>query len=102
MKKPDQKELRLFYRKALFLLIPALFFLTAGRAQRVVYVPVGFPKDVLSDVSMLLSRATGESWKTINGVRDVSSGIILQLGDLPEFKTKETFRLQSNGSSLLT
>ena len=62
--------------------------------------PSGFPPESKTDIVNLLSRATSKQWE-VSDNKEATKGIILKYKDNPAFKTKESFRLQSNGSNLL-
>lgn len=66
------------------------------------YTPKDFPGDVQSDLVHLLDNSTGKKWQIASSEPEVNTGIVLKLSENNAFKTKESFRLQSNGSSLLT
>lgn len=84
-----------------------LFGLIAGpqlQAQTTdfsLYVPSDFPAEVSKDLIQLLNSSQQHNWRTVSGQADVNRGIILKLSDESSFKTKESFHLQTNGSSLL-
>jgi len=63
--------------------------------------PSAFPAEPKDDIVNLLSRATSKQWEVLDN-ENIDKGIILEYKDNPAFKTKESFRLQSNGSNLLT
>src|SRR5215217_2309750 len=66
-----------------------------------IVAPEDFPANVLTDCMQLLNKATRKSWQQ-GRAEEISSGIILKLSSSPSFTTKESFRLQSDGSNLLT
>lgn len=55
-----------------------------------------------NDILDLLQKATPGKWERVAAEKEVTSGIILKISNHPSFKVKESFRLQSDGSSLLT
>lgn len=55
-----------------------------------------------NDIIDLLQKATSVKWQKPNSEQQVTNGIVLKITNHPSFKVKESFRLQSNGSSLLT
>jgi hypothetical protein len=54
-----------------------------------------------NDITDLLQKATSGKWEKVSSEKDVRNGIILKISDHSSFKVKESFRLESNGSSLL-
>lgn len=54
------------------------------------------------DVIELLQKATSSKWEKVNSEKEVTNGIVLKISNHPSFNVKESFRLQSDGSSLLT
>lgn len=67
-----------------------------------IYAPADFPVETLADYTHLLNLSTNKSWKIATGENEVQAGIILKIADNRDFNTKESFRLQSNGKTLLT
>jgi hypothetical protein len=65
------------------------------------YTPKDFPNEVQSDLIDLLKNATGKKWQIALSETEVNPGILLKISENNLFKTKESFHLQSNGSSLL-
>lgn len=89
-----------------FLLLLAIFnivFLAGAQKNQsfFLYVPKDFPGEAQSDLIDLLSKATGEKWQTASSETEANSGIVLKIAENNSFQTKESFRLQSNGSSSL-
>lgn len=65
-------------------------------------VPAGFPEETTKDIIHLLNMATQDQWQTESSQKKVSCGITLNLTNQLSFKTKESFHLQTNGSSTIT
>ncbi|MFL5772378.1 MAG: hypothetical protein ACJ75F_04420 [Flavisolibacter sp.] len=103
MKKPEHTKRARILLKNYFLLTLSIFCYAVSSAQNSYsfYAPPAFARNVATDVTTLLSHATGSPWKSVSNPTDVTTGIILKVADQPEFKTKESFRYQSDGSSLL-
>lgn len=55
-----------------------------------------------NDIINLLQKASSSKWQKVNSEKEVTNGIILKLFNHSSFQFKESFRLQSDGSSLLT
>ena len=66
------------------------------------YTPPGFPAQYQSDYISLLQQGTSQKWNTAEIQNRVSKGIILQLADHANFTAKESYRIETNGNSLLT
>lgn len=58
--------------------------------------------EILQDFKYLLEKSTGKNWQIEPTDKTPGQGIFLKLSNDNAFKTKESFRLQSNGSDLLT
>src|SRR6266496_1324101 len=86
----------------LILLCPTLLF-SQQKSSGIYSInfPSGFPSEPKSDIVDLLSRATSAKWEVLDN-KNITRGIILEYKDNPAFKTKESFRAQSDGSNLLT
>lgn len=65
------------------------------------YSPNDVAAGTQNDIIDLLQKATAAKWQKVNFEKEVSKGVILQIVNHPSFKMKESFRLQSDGSSLL-
>lgn len=86
-----------------FWVVLNLAVIAAAQNNTVYYLhaPKGFPVEIQSDLISLLSTGTGKKWYTALSETEVNAGIILKLAENNLFKTKESFRLQSNGSARL-
>jgi hypothetical protein len=65
-------------------------------------VPAGFPEETSKDLIKILNTATPYQWYTDASHKKVERGIILKISNQTYFKTKESFRIQTNGLSILT
>ena len=67
-----------------------------------IYAPQGISAETRQDFKYLLDKATGKSWQIHSAGKNTSHGIFLQLANENAFQTRESFRLQSNGTDKLT
>ena len=65
-----------------------------------IYFPPDFPSETKTDIIGLLNQASAGKWKVISR-NDENANFILEYKENPRFKTAESFRLQSDGSSRL-
>jgi len=86
--------------KTLFLLLASACMLQASGQNRI-SVPADFPVAILDDMAGLLQLATGKHWSKTTD-KDIPAGFLLKKQSAASFKTKESFRLQSNGSGKVT
>lgn len=76
-----------------------------GKTQNIVFhlfLPSNIPGETATDFQHLLEVATGKTWTKALTAQQVKKGFVLTIADHPIFKTKESFRIQSNGTDLLT
>jgi hypothetical protein len=89
-------------KKIYILLALAYPFLSfAQQTSYSINFPSDFPADPKADIVNLLNRATSKQWE-VSDKKDPLKGIVLKYKDNPGFKTKESFRVESNGIDLLT
>src|SRR5215470_11063844 len=67
-----------------------------------IFFPPEFPSETKDDIINLLNKATSGRWSPVSDKKLTTPGFILEYENNPGFKKKETFRLQSDGSKLLT
>jgi hypothetical protein len=89
-------------------IITILFFICAldlnsqdAEKNYSIFFPPSFPTETRDDIIYLLKQSMHVNWKQASSPKDVNVGIILDYKDNPAFKVKESFRLESNGSSQL-
>lgn len=67
-----------------------------------IYAPQQMKTEALQDFRYLLEKSTGKNWQIQSRDKNATQGIVLKLYNDPAFKTKESFRLQSNGTDFLS
>jgi hypothetical protein len=65
------------------------------------YVNADIDPEVVEDFRGLLAQATGQKWLVNGSTKAPNQGILLELTNKIPFKTKESFRLKSNGTDFL-
>lgn len=65
------------------------------------YVNADLPAEVVEDFKGLLAQATGQKWTVNFSNNPPGTGILFELTNKIPFKTKESFRLKSNGTDFL-
>jgi hypothetical protein len=90
--------------QVIFLFIFLPFFSVAQKTPRnqTIYASNTVSPGTLGDFKYLLEKSTGKTWQIQSEERNPSLGIILKLSNEKAFKTKESFRLQSNGVNFLS
>jgi hypothetical protein len=83
----------------LFVFFPFIGF--SQTESHVLYSTSAINNETLRDFVFLLKKSTGKTWHLKNVERSTAPGISLLLSDNRSFKTKESFRLQSNGKDQL-
>ncbi|MGI8892262.1 MAG: hypothetical protein ACR2GN_02265 [Bacteroidia bacterium] len=83
-----------------FVFLPFIGF-SQSQAPHVVYSTTAINNETLRDFVLLLNKSTGKSWQIKNTEKINAPGISLLLSNHTSFKTKESFRLQSNGKDQL-
>jgi hypothetical protein len=89
-------------RLILTLSLAVLVHTAFAQNSYVLTVPGGFPEMVSSDVLSLLGQGSRKKWNLETGGPTNNPGILLQLIDNPQFKTKESYRFESNGETRIT
>lgn len=91
--------------------LQTIFFLVlltlSGAAQDtlpayVISAPRTFSTETLQDFKYLLETSTGKSWQIRSSEKNSGTGIDLRIANDNAFKTKESFRLKSNGINSIT
>lgn len=70
--------------------------------KQIIFAPKAVPAENLSDFKYLLEKSTGKSWTVQVSDSKADQGIVLKLDNDNAFKTKESFRIQSNGVDFLS
>jgi hypothetical protein len=95
-------KFRFVFLSLLSMLIMPGHYVSAQSVSYNISVPAGFPKETTKDIIQLLNTATPYQWHVDATHKEVNRGIILRITNQPSFKTKESFRIQTNGLSILT
>lgn len=82
--------------------LPLFGFTQTTKADYTIYAPGNISKESLQDFKYLLEKSTGKTWQIQLTEKKPGAGIDLRLGNDKAFKTKESFRLQTNGINSLT
>jgi hypothetical protein len=94
----------MYILRYLFLSLVLCYFTAFSQISNdnaILYSPPQVNNETLQDFISLLNESTGKSWQLKPFEKVNGAGIYLQLLYIPEFKTKESFRLQSNGRDQL-
>ena len=84
-------------RNLIITFLIVLVLLPASLVAQTLYTPSTIDPEVYQDFVYLLKQGTGKDWQRKAFEKPSGAGIYLQLQQDPQFKTKESFRLQSNG-----
>jgi hypothetical protein len=86
----------------ILILLPVLATARVISNKHTLCAPQQMSVETLQDFKYLLERSTGDEWQVQLTEVKPPSGIFLRVYNDNNFKTKESFRLQSNGIDLLT
>ena len=94
-----------FHKKAIYsvtiLFLCCGILLTAGAQSYSLFTPPDLSKELQQDFIYLLSQSTRENWQITTDDKKVKKGIVLKIANRPEFTTKESFHLQTDGNKIL-
>lgn len=94
-----------FHKKTIYsvtiLFLCCGILLTAGAQSYSLFTPPDLSKELQQDFIYLLSQSTRENWQITTDDKKVKKGIVLKIANRPEFTTKESFHLQTDGNKIL-
>lgn len=85
-----------------FAFLPFLSWAQNLSDRYTIYAPQQMNAETLQDFRYLLGKSTGKNWKVQSPKNNTGQGIYLQVYTDNAFTAKESFRIQSNGTDLLT